>query len=84
MNEEYQAYLRSRPWKQRVALVISRGRHVCERCERATIDHVHHLTYEHIFNEPLTDLLGVCEDCHRYLHGYIDHDPCDFVYGGGQ
>ena len=35
----------------------------------------HHLSYRHLGNEPLEDLLGVCRPCHRYLSGLTDRDP---------
>lgn len=34
--------------------------------------HVHHLTYENLGNEADEDLLVLCKDCHREIHGYIE------------
>jgi len=36
---------------------------------------VHHLTYAHIFDEPLDDLQLVCEGCHKFLHNLSNYDP---------
>jgi 5-methylcytosine-specific restriction endonuclease McrA len=41
------------------------------------MDHVHHLTYARLFNEALTDLQGLCEPCHRFVHGLRRRDPKD-------
>jgi hypothetical protein len=30
---------------------------------------VHHITYEHVCNEPIKDLQTVCFDCHKKIHG---------------
>jgi predicted HNH restriction endonuclease len=30
--------------------------------------HVHHMSYDHFTREPLTDLIGLCYDCHREVH----------------
>jgi predicted HNH restriction endonuclease len=29
---------------------------------------VHHMTYDHLGNEPLADLMGLCPDCHKEVH----------------
>lgn len=38
---------------------------------------VHHLTYEHIGNEPLEDLQGLCRACHDFLSAESDIDPAE-------
>lgn len=41
-----------------------------QRCKCGTAGrHLHHLTYERLGAELLTDLLLLCEDCHRRIHG---------------
>jgi hypothetical protein len=35
---------------------------------------VHHLTYERIGNELMSDLLAVCNPCHAWLSGKTDDD----------
>ena len=39
------------------------------------MSHLHHLTYEHKYNEPLEDLQGLCEACHEFVHGKRNRDP---------
>ena len=39
---------------------------------------MHHLTYEHLYDEYDTDLLVCCEECHEQLHNEFDgteYDP---------
>ena len=73
--EKYQAYLCSREWNERVRAVRRRCRNVCERCGKNRVDHVHHLTYAHKYDEPLEDLQGICRPCHNFIHGRSDYDP---------
>ena len=72
---EYQRYLASREWALLKRQVRARAREVCERCHKAPMTEVHHLTYERIGHESLEDLLGVCKPCHAYLSGRSDVDP---------
>ena len=65
--EKYDEYLESDEWKGRRARVLRRAGHTCEACGVATATQVHHLTYEHLFREPLFDLRAVCVPCHEYL-----------------
>jgi hypothetical protein len=72
---DYAAYLMSDAWKEKRTKVRRRARGWCERCKwRKRVD-VHHLTYERVPNEPLSDLIGVCRPCHRFLHGRRSTDP---------
>lgn len=66
---EYQAYLDTDEWRERRRAVLERDHYLCQSCLTAKATIVHHLTYAHLFNEPLFDLVSVCEDCHRMLHG---------------
>lgn len=69
ITQQYQDYLNSDIWKQKRLKVLNRAKFVCERCKKEQATQIHHKTYEHIFNEPLSDLLAVCADCHRTIHG---------------
>jgi hypothetical protein len=42
---------------------------MCERCHEQGLVDVHHLSYRRLGEEPLTDLLGLCRDCHSAAHG---------------
>lgn len=66
---KYKAYLASRDWALLKEQVRSRSGGICEHCCKAKADQVHHQTYERLYAELLTDLLDVCEPCHKYLSG---------------
>jgi predicted HNH restriction endonuclease len=66
-------YLASERWKEtRQRAIIAHG-NVCldcgERGSRYYSLDVHHLTYERLGNEPVTDLVVLCRTCHRVRHG---------------
>jgi hypothetical protein len=46
-----------------------RYKRTCERCKIAPATEVHHLTYERRGREKPADLMALCADCHRILHG---------------
>lgn len=64
----YSSYLRSSQWKARREAVLERAKGLCEGCRRREALHVHHLTYEHVGDELLFELVALCKSCHRKLH----------------
>lgn len=65
---KYLKYLKSPKWRElRENLFKVRGKK-CEMCDKVTNIQVHHLTYKRLFNEPLSDLLVVCDSCHKDIH----------------
>lgn len=75
MSSEYQAYLASREWSLKREAVRERSGNQCERCWTAPQQAVNHMSYEHIYDEPLEELLAVCNPCHAWLSGKSDDDP---------
>ncbi len=71
---DYYEYLQSPEWRELRRAVWRRCGGVCERCRQEPMQHTHHLTYERLFHERLTDLKGLCEFCHGALHG-LGFDP---------
>jgi phage terminase large subunit GpA-like protein len=73
-RERYQRYLCSPEWNSKRNAVIERACGRCEKCGR-TASHVHHLTYIRKYNEQLSDLQALCEECHEAIHKakLIDH-----------
>ena len=68
-------YLRSRFWRWRRLqyMMWSDGRCEITNCTRkATV--LHHLSYEHLYCEPNTDLIALCRDCHAWMHKWPDND----------
>lgn len=69
-KKEYKAYLNSDEWKARRIAKAKQQNYTCERCGKIVPVgfHIHHKTYEHFKNEPLSDLMFLCEDCHKEVH----------------
>jgi 5-methylcytosine-specific restriction endonuclease McrA len=67
-QRRYDDYLKSWPWKRRQAAVLARDK-TCRGCMIRPSVEVHHLTYERVGREMLFDLVGVCSECHRAIHG---------------
>jgi 5-methylcytosine-specific restriction endonuclease McrA len=68
MNADYYLYLQSSEWKAKRQAVWERESGLCQGCRAEPIEHVHHSTYSHLFDEPLFQLVGLCENCHRKVH----------------
>lgn len=73
--EKYGRYLTSREWSEKKQEVLKRADGICERCHLHSASQIHHLTYARKYDEPLEDLLAVCEACHRFVHGFEKVDP---------
>ncbi len=67
-HESYDDYLRSDTWRRRRAKILQRAGGVCEGCLSNPAEEVHHLTYEHLFEEFAWELRAVCAPCHCRLH----------------
>jgi 5-methylcytosine-specific restriction endonuclease McrA len=65
----YETYLQSSTWAVKRAAVLKRDDYICQACLTARATQVHHLTYEHLGNEPLWELVAICRRCHKALHG---------------
>jgi hypothetical protein len=78
-KEKYHAYLCSREWSLKRRAVKDRAEGWCERCGVNDVDCVHHLTYSRVYRESLDDLVGLCDQCHRYIHGHSDKCPLEEV-----
>lgn len=64
----YNEYLKSPEWRARRKMVLQRARNMCEGCKSKLATQVHHLSYEHVGDELLFELVAVCDECHRKLH----------------
>lgn len=65
----YAEYLKSTEWAARRDKVMARSGGVCEGCREQAATEVHHLTYEHVTQEFLFELVAICGDCHARFHG---------------
>lgn len=66
--EEYREFLRSDYWKDLRKRKLQEVGNKCELCGRKDSLQVHHLNYETVGREELSDLKVVCADCHKYIH----------------
>ena len=66
-NDNYQIYLKSKAWAETREKFFEQVGGLCVCGGTAT--EVHHKTYENIGKEELlTDLVGLCKECHREFH----------------
>jgi 5-methylcytosine-specific restriction endonuclease McrA len=64
----YEKYLTSPKWETKRKQVLKRAGGLCEGCREREATQVHHLTYAHVGEEFLFELVAVCEICHDKLH----------------
>ncbi len=64
----YVQHLQSDAWSELRLKVIQRENNLCQGCRSAPIQNVHHMTYDRLGAELLTDLVGVCRSCHERYH----------------
>ena len=65
---DYKEWVLSPAWRRIRNAKLKDSGYKCELCGSAKNLQVHHITYEHIGDEPLDDLLTVCNKCHKKLH----------------
>lgn len=73
-KEKYNQYIKSVEWYNLKIDLLQRRGCRCEKCgkrKRPTSLHIHHITYERLFNEIPTDLIILCPLCHAKEHGII-------------
>ena len=68
-QEEYRRYLKTDHWKVTRAEALKRGHYKCHDCGSTTNLQVHHLTYARRGHERQSDLVVVCDKCHKKRHG---------------
>lgn len=74
----YNEYLASDKWAAKRRKVLDRAGNICEGCRQAKATEVHHLTYEHLFDEFLFELVALCRPCHTRWHK--EEDPEEEYY----
>ena len=63
---DYHEYLKSERWQNLRKSVLHRDNELCICGKKAT--EVHHKTYERLGNEPPSDLVSLCRNCHQNVH----------------
>lgn len=64
----YDEYLASPEWAAIRAKVLRRSGGQCEGCADREADEIHHLSYEHVGEEFLFELVALCSACHDRVH----------------
>lgn len=72
--EWHTQYLKSPEWAANRRKVIQRSQGLCEGCREAEPVEVHHLSYDHVGDELLFELVALCKACHDKAHGHNDDD----------
>ena len=66
-KQEYRGYLGTAHWKAFREKIYSKRRS-CENCGAHWKLNVHHLNYDHLWDERETDVVVLCERCHYAIH----------------
>lgn len=72
---EYNIYLNSEGWEKKRNKVLERDKHICQACLVNKATQVHHISYQHVFDEPLFELQSICKYCHEKLHDHMKEQP---------
>ena len=64
----YREYLETEHWKQLRMEMLKKAKFMCQLCAAKGQLHVHHKTYENRGNEPYSDLIVLCANCHGKFH----------------
>ena len=75
----YAEYLKTDRWKQKRLKVLKRAKYKCEICKINQAWQVHHKNYKRIFKEKLTDLIAVCETCHKGEHNLLTEEEIELA-----
>jgi 5-methylcytosine-specific restriction endonuclease McrA len=70
---QYNQYLKTPQWERKRHAVMKRSQGICEGCRVNKAVQVHHLTYEHVGDEFLWELVAVCRMCHSRIHPHMDN-----------
>ena len=68
-TEQYHTYLQSSEWKSLVSKVKSRDQ-VCQLTRSSDNLEVHHITYDRLGSEDLSDLVLLSRSAHQFVHDY--------------
>ena len=76
-KQPYKDYLLSNEWKKKRNKKLKEAGNKCEECGSDKKLQVHHKTYKHIFKEPLTDLMVLCDTCHKLIHKLLTEEEIE-------
>tara|TARA_R110000824_G_scaffold387601_1_gene582948 strand:+ start:110 stop:643 length:534 start_codon:yes stop_codon:yes gene_type:complete len=64
----YHSYLNTKEWHDKRNKMLKYANYKCSRCENTEKLQIHHLNYNTIGEESLSDLEVVCVSCHKIIH----------------
>jgi phage terminase large subunit GpA-like protein len=64
----YHEYIHSEAWRARAAEMIRKAGYRCHQCGNIGKLQCHHFSYARLGAELDSDLLVVCEKCHKKIH----------------
>lgn len=65
----YLEYLRTSAWQRKRKQRLALDSYKCQKCGEKKRLQVHHLTYKRRGYEKMSDLVTLCENCHKREHG---------------
>ena len=84
-NQAYTRYIHSPEWRKLCKLVKARARGKCERCGKTPSRFtVHHKDYQNFRNESLTELEGLCPECHVIADKEREHQNLQNFFAAGE
>lgn len=72
MRIEYNKYIQSQAWKAKSGAAMARAAFKCQVCSWPHHLAAHHNTYDRLGKELDSDLVVLCEKCHRLFHRVRD------------
>lgn len=72
---DHAAYMRSVEWKAKRAEYQRHRKWECRMCGTKRGIQLHHLSYANWRNEPLEDLMALCQGCHELVHAHREAHP---------
>lgn len=67
---EYVSYMQSDAWSRRRDRYYAKHPRMCLVCNAKPpeVIELHHLSYEHVYDEPDSELMPLCQRCHAVVH----------------
>lgn len=65
---DFYQYIKTQAWEETRQKVFRRDGFKCVICNEAKNLNVHHITYENLGAEKVSDLVTLCQGCHENIH----------------
>lgn len=67
-DERHEDYYHTPEWAEKRQQRLQIDNYICQACFKAKATQVHHLHYRTFGDEPMFDLVSVCQPCHQRIH----------------